>query len=165
MSATASRGDACVLQRETAFGTRSRCRSPLWVGCGFAATPRSGILAGELSGGSRGTEQSTRLQSGAQSCAVVPLGQRRGQRSAAQGDHAGGVDAVAVNWSPRACRSVMVAGWSGWARSQFFIVCWNRSTLPQVVAWLGWRSSAPRAGVAARLRGRCARPCRRPGGW
>jgi hypothetical protein len=32
---------------ETAFGTRSPCRSPLWVGCGFAATPRSAILAGD----------------------------------------------------------------------------------------------------------------------
>ena len=40
---------------EMAFGTRSLCRSPLWVGCGFAAAPRSAILAGELSGGSRGT--------------------------------------------------------------------------------------------------------------
>jgi hypothetical protein len=44
---------------------------------------------------------------------------------------------VTVNWSSRACRSVMVAGWLGWARSQCFIVCWNRSTLPQVVGWLG----------------------------
>ncbi|WP_431916338.1 hypothetical protein [Nonomuraea jabiensis] len=26
-----------------------------------------------------------------------------------------------------------MAGWAGWARSQFFIVCWKRSTLPQVV--------------------------------
>ena len=25
----------------------------------------------------------------------------------------------------------------GWARSHFFIVCWNRSTLPQVVGWSG----------------------------
>ncbi|MFC5833628.1 hypothetical protein [Nonomuraea insulae] len=25
----------------------------------------------------------------------------------------------------------------GWARSQFFMVCWKRSTLPQVVGWLG----------------------------
>ncbi len=31
----------------------------------------------------------------------------------------------------------MVVGWSGWARSHFFMVCWNRSTLPQVVGWLG----------------------------
>jgi len=31
----------------------------------------------------------------------------------------------------------MVDGWSGWARSQFFIVCWKRSTFPQVVGWLG----------------------------
>jgi hypothetical protein len=30
-------------------------------------------------------------------------------------------------------------GWLclGWAWSQFFIVCWKRSTLPQVVGWLG----------------------------
>ena len=26
---------------------------------------------------------------------------------------------------------------AGWARSQFFRVCWKRSTLPQVVGWLG----------------------------
>ena len=31
----------------------------------------------------------------------------------------------------------MVAGWSGWARSQALRVCWKRSTLPQVVGWLG----------------------------
>ena len=31
----------------------------------------------------------------------------------------------------------MVAGWRVWARSHFFIVCWNLSTLPQVVGWLG----------------------------
>ena len=39
----------------------------------------------------------------------------------------------------------------GWAPSHCFSVCWNRSTLPQVVGWLGreffwvtrrWRSSA-----------------------
>ena len=30
----------------------------------------------------------------------------------------------------------MVAGW-GWARSHFLRVCWKRSTLPQVVGWLG----------------------------
>jgi len=27
----------------------------------------------------------------------------------------------------------------GWARSQFFNVCWNGSTLPQVVEW-SWSS-------------------------
>ena len=37
----------------------------------------------------------------------------------------------------RALSSVMVAGCVGWARSHFFIVCWNRSTFPQVVGWLG----------------------------
>src|SRR5688500_15758678 len=37
----------------------------------------------------------------------------------------------------RACNWLMVVGWAGWARSHFFIVCWNRSTLPQVVGWLG----------------------------
>jgi hypothetical protein len=31
----------------------------------------------------------------------------------------------------------VVVGWSGWARSQFFRVCWKRSTLPQVVGWPG----------------------------
>ena len=33
----------------------------------------------------------------------------------------------------------MVAGWSGWARSQVLRVWWKRSTLPQVVGWLGRR--------------------------
>ena len=55
----------------------------------------------------------------------------------------------------------MVVGWTGWARSHFFMVCWNRSTLPQVVGWLGreffwttcqarsWCSKALRAALAA----------------
>ena len=30
-----------------------------------------------------------------------------------------------------------MVGWTGWARSHFFIVCWKRSALPQVVGWLG----------------------------
>jgi hypothetical protein len=58
--------------------------------------------------------------------------------------------------------SVVVCGWTGWARSHFFMVCWNRSTLPQVVGWLGreffW--TGPRA-APARSRGRCGRPGRR----
>jgi hypothetical protein len=45
-------------------------------------------------------------------------------------------------------------GWTGWAASHFLRVCWKRSTLPQVVGWLGLaffcatcrcRSSASRA--------------------
>ena len=32
----------------------------------------------------------------------------------------------------------MVSG-AGWASSQRFRVCWNRSTLPQVVGWFGRR--------------------------
>jgi hypothetical protein len=35
-----------------------------------------------------------------------------------------------------------VAGWPGWARSHFFIVCWNRSTFPWV-----WGYPANFAGV------------------
>jgi hypothetical protein len=59
-----------------------------------------------------------------------------------------------VNASSRACSSATVAGWMGWAASHFLGVCWKRSTLPQVVGWLGraffWatprrRSSASRA--------------------
>jgi hypothetical protein len=59
-----------------------------------------------------------------------------------------------VNAPSRACSSATVAGWSGWAASHFLRVCWKRSTLPQVVGWLGraffWatprrRSSASRA--------------------
>jgi hypothetical protein len=35
-------------------------------------------------------------------------------------------------------RSASVLGWMGWARSHFFMVCWNRSqALPQVVGWFG----------------------------
>lgn len=37
----------------------------------------------------------------------------------------------------RACSSAIVDGWTGWARSHFFIVCWKRSTFPQVCGWLG----------------------------
>ncbi len=31
------------------------------------------------------------------------------------------------------CSSASVAGWMSWARSHFFIVCWNRSAFAQVV--------------------------------
>ena len=60
----------------------------------------------------------------------------------------------------------MVAGWSGWARSQFFMVCWKRSTLPQVVGWLGreffWMMPRrTRVGFEAR----CGHRGRRRGGW
>ncbi len=60
--------------------------------------------------------------------------------------------------SRRVCSSAMVVGWAGWARSHFLRVCWKRSTLPQVVGWLGreffWamsrrRSSASKAVAAA----------------
>jgi hypothetical protein len=49
---------------------------------------------------------------------------------------------------------VSQGGWAGWARSQFFRVCWNRSTFPCVWGWFGFpffwvmprrRSSASRA--------------------
>ena len=52
------------------------------------------------------------------------------------------------------CSCVTVLGWWGWAASHFLRVCWKRSTLPQVVGWLGLaffcatcrrRSSASRA--------------------
>ena len=42
-----------------------------------------------------------------------------------------------VKASSRACSSARVAGWGGWAASQFFRVCWNRSTLPWVWGWFG----------------------------
>ena len=52
----------------------------------------------------------------------------------------------------------MVAGWTGWARSQFFMVCWKRSTFPQVVGWLGreffWTTFQARQ---LRARRRCGR--------
>ena len=42
-----------------------------------------------------------------------------------------------------------VAGWLGCARSQLFVVCWNRSTLPQVVG--GWGGVLLRDVQAAQL--------------
>jgi hypothetical protein len=52
----------------------------------------------------------------------------------------------------------MVVGWSGCARSQFFMVCWKRSTFPQVVGWLGreffW--------ITPSLRSSCSNPLRVP---
>ena len=54
--------------------------------------------------------------------------------------------------------SMIVAGWTGRARSHFFIVCWNLSTFPQVVGWLGveliW--------VIPRRRSSCSKPLRPP---
>jgi len=44
---------------------------------------------------------------------------------------------LSTNSSSRACRLVVQLGWSVRAASQFFRVCWKRSTLPQVVGWLG----------------------------
>jgi hypothetical protein len=50
----------------------------------------------------------------------------------------------------------MVAGWSGWAASHFFIVCWNRSAFPQVVGWLGreffWTTPRRRSSCSNALR-------------
>src|SRR5215471_1883952 len=50
----------------------------------------------------------------------------------------------------------MVVGWHGWARSQLSMVCWKRSTLPQVVGWLGreffWRTSRRRSSASKPLR-------------
>jgi hypothetical protein len=53
------------------------------------------------------------------------------------------------NSSSRVCSSAIVTGCRGWARSHFFRVCWNLSTLPQVVGWLGreffWTMSSRRS--------------------
>ena len=51
-----------------------------------------------------------------------------------------------------------MAGWWGWARSQFFIVCWNRSTLPWVWGWFG----LPFFWVMPRRRSSCSRSLRPP---
>jgi hypothetical protein len=51
-----------------------------------------------------------------------------------------------------------VAGCRGWARSQFFIVCWNRSTFPGVWGWFG----LPFFCLTLRLRSSCSRPLRPP---
>lgn len=44
----------------------------------------------------------------------------------------------------------------GWARSHFFMVCWKRSTLPQVVGWFGfeffWRTPRLTSSVSRPLR-------------
>ena len=49
----------------------------------------------------------------------------------------------------------MVAA-AGWARSQRFMVCWKRSTLPQVVGWLGreffWRTRSRTSSFSRPLR-------------
>ena len=49
---------------------------------------------------------------------------------------------------------MVVAG--GWAWSQRFMVCWKRSTLPQVVGWLGreffWRTRSLTSSVSKPLR-------------
>ena len=54
----------------------------------------------------------------------------------------------------------MVVGLAGWARSHFFRVCWKRSTLPQVVGWLGreffWTMSEAASS--------CSKPLRAAGG-
>ena len=56
-------------------------------------------------------------------------------------------------------------GWTGWARSHFFIVCWNRLDLAAGgrVVWVG-SSSGRRVGVAVRSRRCCVRRGHRPGG-
>ena len=174
-----------------------------WAASGLiVAAGVDGQFAEELSGGGVDEHNDVGSGMGSSDADVVEAAGH------AQGDHAGGVDAVvadagvgvvvaaggregfgegvvggrrggAVGQGP--VRPLVVVGRGelveqglqvgdggglvGLARSQCFIVCWNRSTLPQVVGGWGWRSAAPRAGVAARLGGRCARPCRRPGGW
>src|SRR5262249_41612171 len=63
---------------------------------------------------------------------------------------------MSTKTSSRSWRSAMVAGWWGRARSQAFMVCWNRSTLPQVVGWLGreffWMMPSRRSSVSKPLR-------------
>lgn len=61
--------------------------------------------------------------------------------------------------SIKACSAVRVVGWWGWAASQFFIVCWKRSTFPQVVGWLGRLFFC----VIPRRRSSCSRAVRPPG--
>jgi hypothetical protein len=55
-------------------------------------------------------------------------------------------------------RSLMAGGWPGWARSQFFIVCWKRSTLPWVWGWFG----LPFFCLTPRRRSSCSRALRPP---
>ena len=54
------------------------------------------------------------------------------------------------------CSAWMLVGWVGCARSQFFMVCWKRSALPQVVGWLGreffWTTCSRRSSVSRPLR-------------
>ena len=58
----------------------------------------------------------------------------------------------------RAWSWARVAGWAGWAASQFFRVCWNRSTLPWVCGWLG----RPFFCLIPRRRSSVSRPLRPP---
>jgi hypothetical protein len=55
--------------------------------------------------------------------------------------------------SGRDWSSARVAGWCGWARSQFFMVCWKRSALPWVWGWSG----LPFFCLIPRRRSSCAR--------
>jgi hypothetical protein len=64
----------------------------------------------------------------------------------------------------QACSSTRVLGWTGWAASQCLRVRWKRSTLPQVVGWLGlafWTTPRHRGSVSSPLRA----PLGRTGGW
>jgi hypothetical protein len=65
---------------------------------------------------------------------------------------------LSVNTSSTAGSSATVLGWTGWAASNFLRVCWKRSTLPQVVGWLGLEFFWATASVVVRPRGRCSRP-------
>ena len=70
--------------------------------------------------------------------------------------------------SSRACSSAMVEGWSGWARSHFFRVCWKRSTFPQVVGWWGreffWRMPSRRSSCSSMVLAATAADASEPDG-
>ncbi len=69
-----------------------------------------------------------------------------------------------ANRSMRAWSWARVAGCSDWAARHFFMVCWNRSTLPQVLGWLGreffWTTPRRLSSASKLLRPRV--PCRLP---
>nr|WP_199743052.1 hypothetical protein [Nocardia stercoris] len=65
----------------------------------------------------------------------------------------------------QACNSGSERGCGVWVFSHFFMVCWNRSTLPQVVGWLGreffWVTPSAASSVSKPLRPPVPPPAKR----
>ena len=93
-------------------------------------------------------------------------------RRASRGWRGGAVSGAGGRWlysstnaSSRVCSSSMVAGWTGWARSHFFMVCWKRLDFAAGGGVVGSGVLLDHVpGVGARSRRRCGRRGRRRGG-